>query len=87
MSKATLKDKLKKTAIERMDSAVLEATKAVERIAKGYGIPIMDLARLVLGGRTGQLEKRTISSLIAMQEDELVKLYNRQQNLDMDDKK
>ena len=81
-----LRKQLKARAEKKLKDMVISGRAALANIVGSTGATQVELAKLIIGGRTQSTETKAIGRMVATAEDELVSLYNKQNELPLDGK-
>ena len=74
--------KLKADAVSELTALITEGGKALAKITDSVdGTDRYSLARLIVGGRTASMEKAVLSRMVRAKGNELLDVYNKQQEL------
>jgi hypothetical protein len=82
----TLRQRLRADAEKKLDSLIAAAGDAVDEILAGTNLAAWDLMHLASSKQNKTLRAHMVTELANQKEDELERLYNNQQDLDLEKK-
>jgi len=77
----SLRQRLREKAENRLDNLIERSHEAIAEIVAGTELPVPTMARLVRGQRVDTLRKAAVTRLVDVAEREIEALYNKQQDL------
>ena len=81
-----LRVELKKNGVAALDEMIGAARNELETISGDSGVAVEDLARMVVGVKDKEAFRRSLQAWIKKAEQDLIKIYNDQTDLPLEEK-